>query len=1386
MRILLLTIICGWLTLTVDAQNYTPNTFSDPAITSLNNSTGEINGGSTISLRSALMAADNLGGTHTVTLGSGTYLLDGSGTYTVPSQGTFVSRTIFMGNTSQDITINGNGPANTIINMDATGRDRILAVNYDGTTADVFTTINGVKFSNGYLNYDTYGGAAIYAGPFGVAETLTISNCAFDNNTCPGFFGGGGSGGAIYMFQGTLNIDNSSFANNQSVDGDGGAIIYLLFNLGDNGVINITNSTFTGNHAGSNGGAISFNSQGGVAPGQTFSATIDQNTFLNNSSTGFGGAISANNGAATSVSLINYNRFVGNTSTASASTSGLLYVNSDGDVNAENNWWGCNTGPTAAGTCNKASGIGSGGGGSLIDGKWLQLKLSASPSTICSSTGGSIGNSSTVTASFLSNSANEAIVASNLSALIGLPVNWGPSTLGSLSGQQTTIQASGTATALFTSNGTGGTATVNAQVDNVPAGESSPSRASITVNSSSTAPTGATGNTSICNGSSTTLTVSGGTKGTGAVTEWFTGSCGGTLIFTGDAVNVSPSSTSTYYVRYNGSCNTTSCASVTVTVNTSSTAPTGATGTTTICEGNSTTLTVDGGSKGTGAVTQWFTGSCGGTLIFTGDAVTVSPSSTTTYYVRYSGTCNNTSCASVTVTVNPLPVISAPTVVQPTCSTPTGTITVNATGTGTLEYALNAGTFQTSNVFSGLAPGNYNIFVRSQSAPDCVAAYSGNPVTLNAATGCCVPPTITCPGDQTANNSSGFCSATVTYSSSTTGTSPAVTYTFTGATTGSGSGNGSGSTFNVGVTTVSLTATNACGVATCSFTVTVSDVQPPSITCPANITVQCASAVPAPNTASVTASDNCGTVTVAWVSDVVTPGDCPNHYTIARTYSATDASENTSTCTQTITVNDNTAPTIICPAAVTVQCAGNVPPHDFAGGSASDNCGSVNVTWVSDNITAGDCPNHYSIARTYRATDACGNSSTCTQTITVNDNTAPTITCPAAITVQCAGNVPPHDFAGGSASDNCGAVNVAWVSDVVTAGDCPNHYSIARTYRATDACGNTSTCTQTITVNDNTAPTISCPAPVTVQCASAVPPHNFAGGTASDNCGAVTVTWTSDVISNQTCPNKYTLTRTYTATDACGNASSCTQIITVNDNVNPTISCPPSQTVAPTTLAGAVVTYATPVGMDNCSGATTTLTAGLASGSTFPIGTTTVTYTVTDACGNTASCSFTVTVSDPYCSADHKKVYVCHNGHTICINVDDLQSHLNHGDYLGPCQSTTRQTFVTEENPALEQKVVTTIQQSSQVKTEAPLTSAFRATAYPNPSQSDFAIRIQGGSNEPVVVRIMDMNGVLKSAFSQVAKSNTIRVGGELKTGSYIVEIRQGGNRQVMKLVKLH
>jgi hypothetical protein len=141
------------------------------------------------------------------------------------------------------------------------------------------------------------------------------------------------------------------------------------------------------------------------------------------------------------------------------------------------------------------------------------------------------------------------------------------------------------------------------------------------------------------------------------------------------------------------------------------------------------------------------------------------------------------------------------------------------------------------------------------------------------------------------------------------------------------------------------------------------------------------------------------------------------------------------------------------------------------------------------------------------------------------------------------------------ASDNCGGkVTVTWEGDVSDGKTCPE--TITRTYKATDECGNTATCTQTITVDDTTPPVLDCPDdildPVQALPPAATTPEELAaqGGSVSDNCGPVTLT-SKDVDDGAPCPAPYhTVTRTYTATDACGNVSTCTQTIRVKNICN--------------------------------------------------------------------------------------------------------------------------------------------------------------------------------------------------------------------------------------------
>ena len=180
----------------------------------------------------------------------------------------------------------------------------------------------------------------------------------------------------------------------------------------------------------------------------------------------------------------------------------------------------------------------------------------------------------------------------------------------------------------------------------------------VTVKTFSTAPTSASAiQSTICSGTSTNLSITGGSLGTNALWKWYIGGCGNeSAIGTGSTISVSPTQTTTYYVRAEGDCGNTSCVSVTVTVKNPSTNPTGASAVSaTLCQGQSTQLSVAGGSLGTNASWKWYAGGCAsGASIGTGPSITVTPSSTTTYFVRAEGDCNNTICASVLVTVKTL------------------------------------------------------------------------------------------------------------------------------------------------------------------------------------------------------------------------------------------------------------------------------------------------------------------------------------------------------------------------------------------------------------------------------------------------------------------------------------------------------------------------------------------------------------------------------------------------------------------------------------------------------------------------------------------------------------------------------------------------------------
>lgn len=179
--------------------------------------------------------------------------------------------------------------------------------------------------------------------------------------------------------------------------------------------------------------------------------------------------------------------------------------------------------------------------------------------------------------------------------------------------------------------------------------------------------------------------------------------------------------------------------------------------------------------------------------------------------------------------------------------------------------------------------------------------------------------------------------------------------------------------------------------------------------------------------------------------------------------------------------------------------------------------------------------------------------------------------------------------------------------------------------------GSTATCSEIKVYLDTTPPVATCEENMTVnndagKCSAVV---TYDSPTATDNCvGDITIVKTKGLGSGATFPVGVT-TETYSFTDILGNVTECSFTVTVNDNETPVITCPPAIEVENDPgQCGAVVNYSLPTATDNCGVTELIMTAGLGSGSFFPVGTTIETFVAKDAAGNSSTCSLSITVLD--------------------------------------------------------------------------------------------------------------------------------------------------------------
>jgi hypothetical protein len=457
------------------AGPFTVTTVNDTHAVNAGSSPSDVNGN--ISLRSAIEAANAQAGATTINVPPGTYSL-AFGELDVAT------------NAGKNITIQASGgnAANTIINQ-TNGTDRVFNIDTNSLGNNT-VTISRLTIQGGHDKTDIAGGAGILAGSVTNTpkDVLNLNGCVVVNNHCspPNTTYTAQIGGGLQMAGGDLNIISCTFSNNSSAASQGGAIAFFVQSVASS--LNISNSTFANNSmtntsfSGPDGGGAIFigstqgslhtilnsgfsgnqaiclfgNTYGGAIEMNTGTLNVNSSTFTGNQATsgttagGQGGAIYLDSGS----NNISFCRIVGNT--APNGGSGIYIHNSNGaNALAVNNWWGCNGGPGASG-CDVAA-TDSGG---LTDAPYIVLTNSATSVSIPPA------GTTTLTASFLQNSAGTVLTPSQISVLLGLPVTWGNAMLGTLSNPQTFIQANGTATATFTAGNTNGTGSATATVDN--------------------------------------------------------------------------------------------------------------------------------------------------------------------------------------------------------------------------------------------------------------------------------------------------------------------------------------------------------------------------------------------------------------------------------------------------------------------------------------------------------------------------------------------------------------------------------------------------------------------------------------------------------------------------------------------------------------------------------------------------------------------------------------------------------------------------------------------------------------------------------------------------------------------------------------------------------
>ncbi|MGB3344023.1 MAG: HYR domain-containing protein, partial [Aequorivita sp.] len=424
-------------------------------------------------------------------------------------------------------------------------------------------------------------------------------------------------------------------------------------------------------------------------------------------------------------------------------------------------------------------------------------------------------------------------------------------------------------------------------------------------------------------------------------------------------------------------------------------------------------------------------------------------------------------------------------------------------------------------------------------------------------------------------------------------------------------------------------------------------------------------------------SDNCGIASMTIDKDTF---DCSDVGANTVTLTVTDVNGNVSTCTTIVTVEDLLAPVIACPSNITAttdlgNCFATV---SFPMAIAIDNCGIDSIVQTGGLPSGSQFPVGINIVE-FTATDVNGNTSVCSFTITVTDNEAPIAVCRnITISLDANGNanITAADVDGGS-TDQCGLASISIDIDTF---DCSHVGDNNVILTVTDIYGNSSSCIAIVTVEDVTAPIVSCQ-DITVELDPITGIVTISGSDidngSTDACGIVS--YDLD-INTFDCSNVGSNTVVLTVTDVNGNASTCTVIVTVEDNTPPALVCQdftlelgidgtailnPSDVIASNDDACGILSVAVDITQFSCADIGTPVTVRVFS---------------QDNNGNLATCTALVTVVDRLAP-----VISCPSDQTVDPGTGNLYYIVP--DYFGTGEATavdncTDPVTLTTQNPA--------------------------------------------------------------------------------------------------------